>query len=139
MFSKKFYKKKKPNLFTVYWKQAGFIQSNYVVKLKKNNTLQINAHFIIKQKNTWYYENSCKPASLQRNIKPRSVEISRDVLNYIMSKKYVTRMFHERTAKQLMDAFPSGKRPWSDPELAGGIMLKIWPGCILEFHRRNCH
>ena len=31
---------------------------------------------------------------------------------------HVTRMSHEQTAKQLMDAFPSGKRPRGQPPLA---------------------
>ena len=52
---------------------------------------------------------------------------------------HVIQMSHKQTAKQLMDAFPSGKRPRGDPEFAGRIILKIWPGCILEFHQQNCH
>ena len=44
-------------------------------------------------------------------------------------------MFHEQTAKQLMDALSSGKSLVGDPELAGGIMLKGWPGHVLEFYR----
>ena len=39
-------------------------------------------------------------------------------------------MSHEQTAKQLMDALPSGKGLESDPELTGGIMLKTWPGGV---------
>ena len=52
---------------------------------------------------------------------------------------HVTRMSHEQITKQLMDALLSGKRPEDDPELAGEIMLKTWPGRVLELHQQNCH
>ena len=51
---------------------------------------------------------------------------------------HMTRMSNEQTAKQLMDALPSGKWPRGNPELVGGIMLKTWPGHVLEFYQRNC-
>ena len=37
---------------------------------------------------------------------------------------HVTRMFHGRAGKPLMDALPSGEMPRGYLELAGGIMLK---------------
>ena len=37
-------------------------------------------------------------------------------------------MSHEQTAKQLMYALPSKRKPRGDPELDGRIMLKTWHG-----------
>ena len=50
---------------------------------------------------------------------------------------HVTRMSHEQTAMQLM-LFRVAKSLGGDPELVGEIMLKTWPGHVLEFHQQNC-
>ena len=50
---------------------------------------------------------------------------------------HVARMFHKRTEKQLM-LFRVAKGLQGDPEPAGEIMLKTWPGHVLEFHQQNC-
>ena len=47
-------------------------------------------------------------------------------------------MSHERKPKHLMDALRSGKSLESDPERAGGSMLKTWPDHVLEFYQQNC-
>ena len=70
------------------------------------------------------------------NIKPLLLRIKQLQLRWY---GHVTRMFHEQTAKQLMNALLSGKRSRRQHRirLPNYSMLKTWPGQSLEFHRRN--
>ena len=46
----------------------------------------------------------------------------------------MTRIFHKRTAKQLMDALLSCKRPRGRPRIR---WLKTWSGLVLEIYLQN--
>ena len=71
------------------------------------------------------------------NIKPLLLCIKRSQLRWY---GHVTRMFHEQTAKQLMDILPSGKRPRGQPrtcwqnyaEYLAWSRLEILPVSLLQ-------